>query len=567
MKPASRSTPSFAGLFSAALVFALAATTSLADESTNLVTLCYRNRTIQVPLYLAARYLAVAGTTFGACTPCEGNCYTAPVFVTQPQGATGYVGGGVTFTSSATASPVPTYQWRFNNNPIPGATTSNLTLLNLQSTNVGDYQVVAANAISSVTSAVAHLTVLTDVVTTNADSGPGSLRSVIANAPDNISIGFADHVRGTITLTSGELLINKNIIIIGPGADLLTVRRDDAASDFRIMRVEGNHPSVTISGLTIANGKTTFLDQGGGIRNAGDLTLRNCAVSSNSSPFGGSGGAIFSVVGSALLLDSCTISQNTAGQSGGAVLVMGTFYAANSTFSSNSAPNTGGIYLLNTAYASLRNCTVSGNGSSAVAGHAGGVNSANALVYIGNTIVAGNTGGASPDIVGTVTSDGNNLIGDGGASVGLINGVDHDLVGTAGSPINPLLDILKNNGGPTKTRALLPGSPAIDAAKQTNAPAKDQRGFLRFGIADIGAFEVAAGTFSITSIERLPDGSERLRGRGAPNRSYRVEFSPDLSTGSFLTLDTTTCDDSGDWQFTDSFASLAPKWFYRLADP
>src|SRR5439155_306374 len=66
--------------------------------------------------------------------------------------------------------------------------------------------------------------------------------------------------------------------------------------------------------------------------------------------------------------------------------------------------------------------------------------------------------------------------------------------GCAGSDLlnpNPLLAPLGNYGGPTATMALLPGSPAVDAGANANAPATDQRGFARVvhGIIDIGAFE------------------------------------------------------------------------------
>jgi hypothetical protein len=495
MKSLSRSTASFAAFFSAALVFALAASVCHADE---LVTLCFRNRTVHVPDYLVDRYLAAPGTTMGTC----GGGNTAPVFVTQPQPATRYVGGSVIFSAAATGTPTPTYQWYFNGNLIPLATDATITLSNLQVTDAGDYTVFATNAAGGLTSAAAHLTVLDHVVTTTADAGPGSLREVIASAPATTSIRFADHVRGIITLTSQELLIDKNLIIIGPGADLLTVRRGDAAADFRILRVEGSQPSVNISGLTLANGKTTALDVGGGIKNAGDLTLRNCAISGNSSPTGGSGGAIFSATGSALVLDQCTLSQNYAGQGGGGILAMGSFSAINCTFSGNSAPDTGGIYFLNSPSASLQFCTVTGNASlSSAATHAGGIHSAGSSVNIGNTIVAGNSGGPSPDIVGSITSGGNNLIGDGGASVGLTHGVAQDLVGTAAVPLAPLLDILKINGGPTETHALLPGSPAINAADPTTAPAHDQRGVLRSGVPDIGAYEVSPQIFTPKNIE------------------------------------------------------------------
>jgi hypothetical protein len=72
-----------------------------------------------------------------------------------------------------------------------------------------------------------------------------------------------------------------------------------------------------------------------------------------------------------------------------------------------------------------------------------------------------------------------------------------DLVGTSDDPLDPRLGPLANNGGPTRTHALLAGSPAIDRGSNTGAPADDQRGFRRIkdgngdarAVADIGAFE------------------------------------------------------------------------------
>ena len=102
--------------------------------------------------------------------------------------------------------------------------------------------------------------------------------------------------------------------------------------------------------------------------------------------------------------------------------------------------------------------------------------------------------------MGALTIQGYNLIGDGTGGSGY--NTSKDLVGTAASPIDPLLGPLQDNGGPTigapgntmslQTQALLPGSPAIGAGDPTNAPATDERGFPRIvnGKIDIGAFEV-----------------------------------------------------------------------------
>jgi len=121
-----------------------------------------------------------------------------------------------------------------------------------------------------------------------------------------------------------------------------------------------------------------------------------------------------------------------------------------------------------------------------------------------NTIVAGNFGlaGTVPDVQGSFTSQGHNLIGSGDVATGF--GATGDQVGTAAAPINAKLDNLADNGGPTQTRALLFGSPAIDAGDDCvcglSSPTvlTDQRGIARpqANHVDIGAFEMQA--FGVT---------------------------------------------------------------------
>lgn len=86
----------------------------------------------------------------------------------------------------------------------------------------------------------------TITVTNTNDSGPGSLRQALADANDGDIIGFA--VTGTISLTSGELVNDKNIIISGPGPGLLTVARSQQAADFRIFNILPSH-TAEIDGL------------------------------------------------------------------------------------------------------------------------------------------------------------------------------------------------------------------------------------------------------------------------------------------------------------------------------
>src|SRR5436190_9534483 len=108
----------------------------------------------------------------------------------------------------------------------------------------------------------------TITVTNTNDSGAGSFRQAIIAASPGDTINFAPSVT-TITLTSGELMIDKNLTITGPGANRLTVQRSTRAS--RIFHISSSTATVSISGMTISNGYTG--DPGGGILSVGVLTL------------------------------------------------------------------------------------------------------------------------------------------------------------------------------------------------------------------------------------------------------------------------------------------------------
>ena len=102
-----------------------------------------------------------------------------------------------------------------------------------------------------------------------------------------------------------------------------------------------------------------------------------------------------------------------------------------------------------------------------------------APVGLTNTIVARNTAPTGPDLLGEIGAA-FSLIGDGtGAAIINTNGNQVGRVPPHTGPIDPLLGPLANNGGPTRTRALLAGSPAIDAASSDRCPGKDQRGVAR----------------------------------------------------------------------------------------
>jgi uncharacterized repeat protein (TIGR01451 family) len=310
------------------------------------------------------------------------------------------------------------------------------------------------------------------VVTTNADSGAGSLRQAIIDACDGGTIVFdMTQVVSPITLTSAELAINKNLTIQGPGANLLTVQRSIAVGTprFRIFNIQSG--TVNISGLTISNGDNAA--NGGAIENLGALTLNRLTLSNNHTSAGGS--AIFNSSTGTVALSNSTLSGNQSdGFADGFAAVYnqgGAFTITNSTLTGNTnvgpAPGVA-IFSESNSVTNVTNCTISKNTGLAEAVSRNG----SGQVNLKNSIVSGNTGG---DVSG-ITDNGNNLIGG-----------------------NPLLAPLGNYGGPTQTMALLPGSPAINAGTSTGAPATDQRGISRVGAVDIGAFESRGFTISATS--------------------------------------------------------------------
>lgn len=111
---------------------------------------------------------------------------------------------------------------------------------------------------------------------------------------------------------------------------------------------------------------------------------------------------------------------------------------------------------------------------------------------------------SGPDVCGSLTSQGFNLVGN-NADATITPAQSSDLVGTPGAPIDPLIGPLQYNGGPTFTRALQSDSPAVNRG-DPNAPARDQRGYYRAGVSDIGAFEFG-GTVPVS----LGNISTRLR--------------------------------------------------------
>src|SRR5262249_5933057 len=100
-----------------------------------------------------------------------------------------------------------------------------------------------------------------------------------------------------------------------------------------------------------------------------------------------------------------------------------------------------------------------------------------------------------------------NLIGDGSGASGITNGTNGNQVGTAANPIDPLLGPLQNNGGPTQTRALLAGSPALNAGDPAQLGVADQRGVVRHGGVNIGAYQASASAFVLSAPATVTPGT------------------------------------------------------------
>lgn len=233
---------------------------------------------------------------------------------------------------------------------------------------------------------------------------------------------------------------------------------------------------------------------GGGIRNDGTATITDSVIRNNNAQ---SGGGIYNIWDGILTLINSTVSNNSAASRAGGIGNVGVMTLINTTISGNTAGEMGGgIYSIGVV--TLTNSTISDNSAGV---HGGGIYNypgEGGTVELTNTIVAAQRSDA--DCYGdSVTSLGYNLDSDGSCSLS----APGDLSG-----FDPLLGPLADNGGPTWTHALLPGSPAIDGVPISSCSVStDQRGVSRpQGVAcDIGAFEVEykGPVYTITDLGTL----------------------------------------------------------------
>ena len=233
---------------------------------------------------------------------------------------------------------------------------------------------------------------------------------------------------------------------------------------------------------------------GGGVI-ADTVNVIRSTVSNNSA--GSDGGGIDA---SDMTLDRSTVSGNFASTATAGASTQ-TATMINSTVSGNTAVNGsgGGVAFVISGDATIRSCTVVENTALVDGGGDPGDPAATNPTRMTNTIVAlDSAAGIGRDVSGDIASFGSNLIGDSTGSTGFDDITD--FFGSSAAPLDPLIGPLANNGGLTKTHALLPGSFAIDRGNDANVPAgtHDGAGFPRqkpgtalgFPRIDIGAFEL-----------------------------------------------------------------------------
>jgi hypothetical protein len=164
------------------------------------------------------------------------------------------------------------------------------------------------------------------------DDGPDSLRQAILDADPGDTIDFAIPGIGphTIVLTSGQLTIDKDLTIQGPGAGVLTISGGSAS---RVFKVTGD-ATVTISGLTITGGSAGALDGlGGGVYNRdGTLTIVESVITGNNAVYGG---GVANAVDNSLEIVESVISDNTSSSEGGGILNSGAMVVTRSVVENN----------------------------------------------------------------------------------------------------------------------------------------------------------------------------------------------------------------------------------------
>jgi CSLREA domain-containing protein len=350
---------------------------------------------------------------------------------------------------------------------------------------------------------------------------------------DNVGgAGIAAWQKVTLTVTGG--FIRRNSSRTSGGGILLgaptTLVADRSTGTFTGVVVEQNTAQAQGGGIQIVRNADASLTRltvrgnsiigptggapgaGGGLHLGADVTaiVTESSFSDNqvnaSIAVGNEGGGGIAVntfdLLTRLTLIRSTVSGNTSIRPGGGILVYteGQAIIENSTISGNSAPTGGGIMasgavLLNSSTVIGNTATGSGGGISTASG--GGVSAT--YVLLSNNHHGGTPSNCLNSGSGVINSMNYNLSDDATCATFVF---PQDRANTTAG-ISPLL---ADNGGPTKTHALLAGSAALDAGAAQQCPMTDQRGASRIGLCDIGAYEfngVLPGVLGSTTVPRM----------------------------------------------------------------
>ncbi|HET8899944.1 MAG TPA: choice-of-anchor Q domain-containing protein, partial [Rhodanobacteraceae bacterium] len=348
-------------------------------------------------------------------------------------------------------------------------------------------------------------------VSNSNDAGAGSLRAAItaanASASDS-TITFAPGTDGVAIVLASALPdlsdVGGALTIVGNGPAATLV---DGAGLYRPLHFDGSNLDLSVSQLTFRNG---FADQGqgGAIYFRGDaanahLNLDTVEFDSNQATYGG--GAVF--VTATVTVDRCTFAYNASDNPGAALHGnAGQLDITNSVFVGNDGSGATILHFSSNAQARLVNLTLTQN-----AAHSGTVFvDQGASFSISNSLVVNNSNydlATAPDGTVDLAQSFNNVFSKLEPDVLFAEGVNGNRLGVTAA----YASALGNYGGPIRTVALLPGSPAIDAGSASVAglPASDQRGQPRLGAPDVGAFEsqgyvlaVAAGGTQSAEVDR-----------------------------------------------------------------
>jgi len=320
-----------------------------------------------------------------------------------------------------------------------------------------------------------------------------------------------DIIRGTFTQNAstngpGGAIYNISSSVLGITDSTFT--GNTAAGDGGAVRVQTSSTTTTITGSTFTNNTASgSLNSGGAVLIQGTTIVRGTTMTGNNA---GSGGGGLWVQGNLTVTDS-NISNNFANSSvasGGGVFIQGNLTMTNTTVHGNRAGSGGGVSYTggSSNTSTITSSTITNNQVYFGLASGGGLEVGGPNQVLGNTIIAGNffeataSSGTGPDVSGSVSSLGYNLMGNGSGATftGVTTG---NQIGTTGAAIDPKLGPLQMNGGRTATRLPLAASPVINAGDPSFAsppgPVNDERGSgyarVEFGRIDIGAAEAQAG--------------------------------------------------------------------------